>query len=349
MAVKSYDDMQQRAAFGNRIDPLSEIRNAGIVTNGSVLWVKQSADADFVTFQDMVSRDNLAGSINAAISMTRNDRNDYVMIVPADSNAVYSIGTSIDINKARVHMLGVGGRRNGASYAITIQGYGTTAAAGTPIDSEMINVTGGGVEIGNIRVLGTVGTAGAGTLSNGLLLAGTGSTGTAHDLWVHDVTLEMTQASLGTPAFITTPGTVHGALFERMWVGNVAAGLESAGNAGLVALGPGGKRWMFRDSTFVYNAGSVATDAFITSGTGAKELTIFDSCRFISMGTGLITSAVRGSATVGNPIMMLNCSYVGVAQGGTDPTVFKSPVQGGTRAVVYDEGLSVGSAALVAA
>lgn len=335
-------------AFGGKIDPLSEIRNAGIVTSGKVLWVKATSDSDYNTVKDSVGADAMFNDANTAIGRTRNDKNDYVLVTPSDSNAVYTLGSSIDLNKARMHLIGVGYNRNPLNYAVTFRGFATTAG-GTPIDSEYINVTGGGVEIAGIRVLGTVGTSSGGTVTNGMLLVGTGATGTAHDLYVHDSTFEFTAASLGTPSAVNTPGTVHGARFDNCWFGNVAAGAESAGNSGVVNLGNGGKRWEFRDSRFVYNPGSVATDAFVTAGTGAKEYTIFKNCDFFSLGTGLITSAVRGSITVQNPVYMRDNGYVGVTQAGTDPSVFKTPAQGGTRAVAYDEGLAIGTAMLVAA
>lgn len=342
MAFKNFDPF---TAFGGKIDPLSEIRNAGIVTSGRVLWVKATSDADYNTVKDSVGADVMFNDANSAIGRTRNDKNDYVLVTPSDANAVYTLGSSIDLNKARVHLIGVGYNRNPLNYAVTFRGF-ATAAGGTPVDTEYVNVTGGGVEIAGIRVLGTSGTSAGGTVSNGLLFVGTGSTGTAHDLYVHDSTLEFTQATLGTPGVINTPGTVHGARFDNVWMGNVQAGAESAGNAGVVRLGDGGKRWVFQNSTFVYNAGSVATDAFITSGTGAKEYTLFKNCDFLHLGTGLITSAVRGSVTLLNPIYMRDNGYVGVTQAGTDPTVYKTPVASGTAASVRDYGISVGTAAL---
>jgi hypothetical protein len=341
----AFKDTVPFLAFGGKIDPLSEIRNAGIVTSGRVLWVKATGDADYNTVKDAVGADVMFNDVNSAIGRTRNDKNDYVLVTPSDNNAVYTLGSSVDLNKSRMHLIGVGYNRNPLNYAVTLRGFATTAG-GTPIDSEYINVTGGGVEVAGIRMLGTVGTSAGGTVTNGMLLVGTGSTGTAHDLWVHDSTFEFTSASLGTPSVVNTPGTVHGARFDNCWFGNVAAGLESAGNSGVVNLGHGGKRWEFRDSKFVYNPGSVATDAFVTAGTGAKEYTIFKNCDFFSLGTGLITSAVRGSITVNNPVYMRDNGYVGVAQAGTDPSVFKTPVASGTSAAIRDYGLSIGTAAL---
>lgn len=341
----AYRDNEPFLQFGGKIDPISEIRNAGIVTSGKVVWVKATADADYNTVKDAVGASFMFNDPQTAMASLRNDKNDYLMITPLDNNGVYTLGSSFDVTKSRSHVIGVGYNRNPLNYAVTMRGFATTAG-GTPVDSEYINVTGGGVEIAGIRVLGTAGTSAGGTVTNGILSVGTGATGTAHDLWVHDATLELTQASLAAVANVTSPGTVHGARFDNVWFGNVQAGAESAGNAGVIALGAGGKRWSFRESTLVYNAGSVATDRFITSGTGAVEYTMFKNCDFLSIGTGLITSAVRGSITVGNPMYMRDCGYIGVAQAGTDPSVFKTPVASGTSAAVRDYGLSIGTAAL---
>src|SRR5438477_493687 len=71
-------------AFGGKIDPISEIRNAGIVTSGSVFWVKATSDSDYVTFVDAVGASNVTNGIQAAINKCRNDKNDYVLVVPKD-------------------------------------------------------------------------------------------------------------------------------------------------------------------------------------------------------------------------------------------------------------------------
>lgn len=341
MPFRNYDPF---TSFGGKIDPLSEIRNAGIVTNGNVVWVKSASDADYTTLKDAVGASNFRDTLQLGIDAARNDRNDYVLQTPTDGGTVITIGTSIDVNKSRVHVLGVGFNKNQQSYAITYRGFATTAA-GTPLDTQYMEVTGGGVEIGGIRILGTAGTTTGGTVSNGILRVGTGSAGTAHDLWVHDSTLEfgMTTAS-GTPAVVTSPGTVHGARFSNVWFGNAADALEGV-TAGVIALGAGGKRWLFEDCRFVHFAGS-SGDRFVITGTGATEYVDFIRCQFLNLGTVAMASAVSGSVTVNNPILMDNCRYVAVTQAGTDPTVYKSPVASGTAASVRDYGIAVGTAAL---
>src|SRR3990167_3525385 len=117
-----YDDITQRAAFGGKIDPISEIRNAGIVTNGTVFWVKSTADTDWSTFFNTIgNRKLISGSVQGAINNTTDDRNDIVFFVPQDANAAYGVGTSVDLNKDRVHVYGAGYNRAKRSYSVTIR------------------------------------------------------------------------------------------------------------------------------------------------------------------------------------------------------------------------------------
>ena len=103
-------------AFGGKIDPLSEIRNAGIVTNGSVFWVKAVADSDYTTFQDSVGAANVRNTAQGGIDQARSDLNDYVIVTPQDANEVYALGTAIDVNEDRVHLISAG-------YTKAAQGY----------------------------------------------------------------------------------------------------------------------------------------------------------------------------------------------------------------------------------
>src|SRR3990167_5635206 len=276
-----------RVMLGGFIDPITEIRNAGIITNGSVFWVKQTTDADYTTFHSRLGPQNVFGTIQSAIDKTRDDKNDYVLISHPDSNGVYTLGTSLDINKDRIHVIGVGHNSVAEQHAVTLRGF-ATAAAGTPVDAQLVDVTGGGVEFAGIRVLGTMGTSAGGTITNGILRLGTGSAGTAHDFWAHDSSFEFSsQTGLFELSAITTPGTVHAARFDNCTIGNVADALEGAG-AGVVALGAGGKRWNFTNNRFLMFGGSTA-HPFVATGTGAKEFTLFENNKFIHVGTVTIT------------------------------------------------------------
>src|SRR3990167_3481025 len=193
-----------------KIDPLSEIRNAGIVTNGDVHWVSSTLDSDHTARTDALGRKEVRGSLQSAIDEVVSDQNDYVLVIPTDGGTVRTLGTAVDVNEDRVHILGVGAKPAPMSYnGLTFQGY----VAANGIDTELLNITGAGVEIGGLKFLGTSGTAAGGTIT-ALMRIGTAASGTPHDLWMHDVHIENTQAAAagGTP-------------FTVQYVGDVATGI----------------------------------------------------------------------------------------------------------------------------
>ena len=330
---------------GLKIDPLSEIRNAGIVTSGDVYWVSNVTDASHRTRHDAIGGGNLVTSLQAGIDKTASDENDYVLVTAADGGTIRTLGTAVDVNKDRVHLLGVGAVPAPQAYnGLAFQGY----VAATGIDTELLNVTGAGVEIGGLKFLGTSGTADLGTIT-ALMRVGTASSGTPHDLYAHDLHVESNQAAAdnGTAFIVNVAGDVGGGIqglkFERCWLGNwswaPAAVVQTGGTAGPT-------RAEFRDCTFVSDA-QATTDDFVVVGTGVREYTIFKNCDFINVEAGtLMASALTGAVLVDNPVLLRNCSYVNVTQAGTDTEVFKSPASSGTQAAIFDYGISIGTAAL---
>lgn len=328
-----------------KIDPLAEIRNAGIITNGSVFWVKDTADADYSTFRDQVGGEVMSSTVDGGINLTQDDRNDYVFIIPRDNNAAYDITAKVEVDNDRVHLLGVGQNKSAHGYKTTIRGYSTGAAFGTTL----MEVTGAGVEIGNLRLLGTTGTHANGTISAGLLRFGTGSTGTPHMAWLHDVTVENTQAAAagGTVDLVTVNGNVAtgitGMRFDDCWIGNwswePAALIRMGGTAGPTRL-------EVYNTTFVTSA-QATTAQLVVCGTGQTEYAIFDRCRFINVNEGTApASALTGAVLAGNPVLMYDCSYVAISQAGTDTQVYKAPALSGTAATVRDYGIAIGTAAV---
>ena len=324
-----------------KIDPLTEIRNLGIVTAGDVFWVSSPSDSDHTDRVDQLGRGVVKVSGQAAVDVCSNDQNDYVLFVPSDANAVFGLGTALDVNKDRVHMFGLGANKAKNSYSVTIR-----TNMGTTQDTELVNVTGDGVELGGLRFLGTLGTHAGGTMSNGVLFV------QGHDLWVHDCVVEDSTNIWGTPPVVRGGGTAaHDARFDDCYFALTGTGnVESAGNSPMVVGGDGNKRWLFNRCYWRMPAGSV-TETFFSPGTGAKETTVLRDCHFglINGTTHAITSAIRGSTTANNPVLCINCTGLSVTQIGTDPNVYKTPVQSGTRAVTYDQGLAVGTAMLIAA
>lgn len=331
-----------------KIDPLSEIRNAGIVTNGEVYWVSSTADADHTERTDELGRGVVKTSLQQAIDAVETDQNDYVLVIPTDGGTARDLGTAVDINEDRVHVLGVGYKPSPMSYnGLTFRGY----VAATGIDTELVNVTGAGVELGGLRFLGTSGTADLGTIT-ALMRVGTAASGTPHDLWVHDLHVENTSAAAanGTAFIVNITGDVAtgitGIRFDRSWLGNwswaPAAVVQMGGTAGPT-------RAEFHDSTFVIDA-QATTDDFVAMGTGVTEYTKFKNCEFINVEAGTLPASVfTGAVLVDNPVLLRNCSYVNVTQAGTDTEVFKSPAYSGTAAAITDVGISIGTAAIAPA
>lgn len=305
-----------------KIDPISEIRNAGIVTNGSVYWVSSTSDSEHTTRTNVLGNGAVKTSVQDAINASVNDRDDYIMVIPTNGGTVFPVGTAIDLNKDRVHLIGVG-------YTRARRGYSTTFRdnMGTTPDTEVLNVTGDGCEIAGLRFLGTLGTNAGGTMSNGIaFIQGLG-------LHVHDSVFESSMDVWGTPPVVRGAGTAaHDARFDECSFAITGTGnVESAGNAALVMSGNGNKRWTFNDCTFTLPAGSV-TETFFTPGTGAIERVTLNRCYFGGVnGTQfVITSAVRGSVTANNPVLLNHCTTLAVTVLGTDTSVFAVPTQSGT-------------------
>lgn len=333
-----------------KIDPLSEIRNAGIVTNGEVYWVSSENDSDHRERTDLLGNTSVKTSLQAAINATENDANDYVLVLPTDGGTVRAVGTAIDFNKRRVHTLGLGaksGQQTGNGLAF--QGY----VAANGIDTELAYVSAQGQEIGGLKFLGTSGTAAGGTIT-ALFRVGTASSGTPHDLWMHDVTVEANQAEStgGTSPLLEITGDVatgiRGLRFERCWIGNFSWAPTPVVSVSGTA---GPSRAEFLDCTFVVDS-QATTERFVTWGTGVTEYGVFKNCDFINVEAGTApASVISGALLVDNPLLVLDCKGLNVTNFGTDTELFVSPIQSGTAgAGMRNPGIAIiGTAGIVAA
>lgn len=333
-----------------KIDPLSEIRNAGIVTNGHVLWVKPTTDSDYTTLGDQVGYDSIRPTLNNVVdqAMTVTDRNDYILVTPPASNAPYTLTEGVNVAKNRLHIVGVG--YNPTEYGkVTLRGFAT--AAPDTVDTELMAVTGAGVELRGITLLGTANTSSRGTINNGVLNLGTASTGTPHGFYAKNVTVESTSAAAdnGTADIVVIEGNVstgiQGIRFDDSWLGN----WSWAPTNGIVSMSgtAGPTRTEFRNTTFVIDA-QATTDKFVTMGTGALQYTLFENCKFINVEAATApASALTGALLVDNPVLMHDNMYLNVTEAGTDTEVFKAPVASGTSAVIRDYGIAVGTSALI--
>lgn len=328
-----------------KIDPLTEIRNLGMVTNGDVYWVSSDSDAQHTSRIDDIGNTYVRTTIQDAIDQTLTDNNDYVLVIPTDGGTVRPLGTAIDVNEDRVHILGLGNKPTPMAYdGLTFEGY----VVATGNDTELINVTGAGVEVGGLKFLGTSGTHANGTITRYMQI-GTAASGTPHDLWVHDVHIENTQSAAagGTAPIVNVSGDVAtgitGLRFDRCWLGNwawaPAAVVQFDGTAGPT-------RAEFHDTTFVIDA-QATTDDFVALGTGQTEYAVFKNCEFINVEAGTApASAVTGAVLVDNPVLMRNCSFVNVTEAGTDTEVFVTPAFSGTQTAIANVGISIGTAAI---
>lgn len=333
-----------------KIDPLSEIRNAGIITNGDVYWVSSSSDSKHRDRTDLLGRGVVKTSLQAGIDAAKNDNNDYVLVIPTDSGTVRSLSEGVNVNKRRVHILGVGNKPTPMGYdGLTFEGFATTST----VDTELVNITSAGVEIGGLKFLGTSGTSANGTIT-AYMRIGTASTGTPHDLWIHDVHVENTQAAAagGTAPLVSISGNVAGGIkgitIEDSWIGN----WNWAPSAVLVTAGTAGPtRMTLKRNTFVIDA-QATTDDFIVLGTGATEFTLLEGNRYINVEAGTApASAITGALLVDNPVFSVDERAINVTAIGTDTELLVSPIQAGTAgAGMHNPGIGiVGTAPIPAA
>ena len=331
-----------------KIDPLTEIRNAGIVTNGEVYWVSSTTDSDHTERTDELGRSVVKTSLQEAINATETDQNDYVLVIPTDGGTVRPLGTAVDINKDRVHILGVGYKPGLQTYhGLTFRGF----VSATVNDTELALVSGAGVEMGGLKFLGTSGTAATGTIT-ATFRVGTASSGTPDDLWLHDMAFENTQAAAagGTAPIFEVTGDVatgiRGLRLDRCWIGNFSWGPTPLVNL-VGTAGP--SRAEFHDCVFVVDS-QATTEAFVTGGTGSTEYMLFKDCSFINVESGTLTaSAYSGAAGADTPVLFQNCAAVNVTQLGSGLSMYKNNVFSGTAAGVRDIGLAIGSAAIISA
>jgi len=333
----AFKDTYPFAAFGGKIDPLSEIRNAGIVTSGDVFWVKDPSDDDYVPFKEAVGSENVFNTIQEAIDKCTDDQNDYVMVCPKKAGVVWTLGTALDLNKSRVHLISVGYGKARHGYTNTLEGFASTVG----FDNELVHVTAEGCEIAGFKILGTAGTAAGrvGSVANGLLYL----SGSAHNLWVHDCAIENSGVGWGdnVPAGLVNAAALqHGARFDDCFIGGTI--LETVGSQTPVTCSGGGQRWEFNDCTMMMhsiNAGQV----FVNTGTGDIQYTLLNRCRFLNLDQDVaITSVVAGNVAddVGQ-VLLDHCVATNVTAFGTDDNCWAAPTNSGTIGDLQNPGISV--------
>ena len=207
MAYRSNDP--SLSISGQKINPLSDIANLGIVTTGNVVFVKDPGDDDYRRVKEDVGNENLFDTIQAAINSPkiRDGKNDYIIVCPKDDNTAYvPTGTpaGVVLDKDNVHLLGLGAGKAFGSASVILEAPGTAGTIGT---MGILQVTGNSCEVAGFHFRGTAGTSTGGTMGDGgdggVVTVGAGING----LYLHDFKIEKTgiQWDAGTTGITGTP------------------------------------------------------------------------------------------------------------------------------------------------
>jgi len=334
--------------LGGKIDPLGEIINAGILTSGSVFWVKDSSDLDYKSFKDQVGKEHCFTGIQAAIDKCVSDRNDYVMVCPKKDGAVWQLSAAIDLNEDNVHLISVGYGKTQYGYSNILEGW----AASTVHDDEFINITGKNCEVAGFCFSGTgAGTAASsvtGTMDNAMLYLSSG----AHNTWVHDCHFKLTGSNVGVwddmTGMIASAGTIHGFRMDNVSVTSAAALTE--GTIEFLVQGAECADWSIHDSKFTYWS-SGAGHHGVAIGTGDIGLLLFKRCNFVNLNAATaVTTMCSGNITAEQGVALFdNCTSIGITCMGTDDLVYVAPTNSGSAAISDAGAANIGTATLPAA
>ena len=342
-----------------KVDPLSEIRNAGILTTGNVVWVKDPSDADYTTVKEAVGNSNLFDTIQAAIdsSKVRSGKNDYVIVCPRDNNTAFvPTGTpaGVVLNKDNVHLIALGAGKSFGSASTILEAPGTAGTIGT---MGILQITGNSCEVAGFHFRGTAGTSAGGTMGDG----GDGGVVTVNagvkGLDLHDFRVEKTgvQWDAGTTGITGTPQAdlMIGSAAKEI---TVRDGFILSGT-GLKASASHGIKLFFNNTNirvsnveFMANHDAAASTFILNSpGTADNALSlIVDRSKFYNTGGTATASAVGGTMGVGLRAIINESPGVNCTQIGTAGSTFVTPVYG-TATVVKNPYLGIGTAALISA
>ena len=341
--------------LNGKVDPISEIVNAGILTTGDVYWVKDIDDADYIEFKDRVGRQFVYTDIQSAIDKCVADQNDYVMVCPKDDGAAWHVLRSvggINLNKDKVHLIGVGASPNNTDYGVVLQGFGTagvgTAAGGTLTDDGVLFVSGDGCEVAGIKISATAGTGGGGTLETAACMHITGQAPN-----IHDVAFEMLGPdwNAGTPAGCIHVGSaVDGGLIDNC---EIQYGTKTAvGTVAGVYFNFNNENWTIKNTRFVTTTAEQEDAAIrLAPGTATKGGNVLyaENCSFLNYNSGTPQlSALRGTVMSKGNAMLKDCASLYTAAMGTNALVFNAPAfAGGTiNNLIQNPGIAVIGTAL---
>jgi len=337
--------------LGGKIDPISEIKNAGVLTSGNVYWVKDPSDNDYLEFKDSVGADNLFDTIAAALAVCKSDENDYVFVCPKKDGSAWTITTALTLNQDKVHLISLGynPKLNGTGYSNTLQGFGTSDTTTVPT-AGFLNITGNGCEVAGFRLLATAGTSLLGSVGADGGTAGL-ITIASNGNYFHDLAIERTGAAWddGTPSHLIMAGSTKSQqLFENVFVN---AGTQTASAMGMCRLPQSGLGWEFKNCTFL-KTGNATTDHPFTGGAGTANgiAASFEDCKFVFAAGGTAPAMVLGgSMPVGAYHLFKDCMGVNVTNFGTGDGVKITPsFAGGTiNNLLQNPGIAIPGTALI--
>jgi len=330
-------------AWGGKIDPLSEIRNAGLVTSGNVVWVKHPSDTDYLTVKEAVGNDTLFDTIQKAIDSpkVRSGKNDYVLVCPRDTNAAFSESNStaiVQLNKDNVHLIGLGAGKSFGSASVILELPGTAGTMGT---FGAIYVTGDGCEVAGFFVRGTAGTSkggsvGAGTV-DGAMLGGFITVGTTvQGLDLHDFKVHRAGAAQwdgGTTGIAGTPNAAislgSGAQDITIRDGLINCGTQSNDLIG-IQMPFNGQNIKVSDVVMVQR-GLAAASKHIIAGAGTIPVGIHLNAQrvtFLNTSGTAMSSAFGGTQAVGAFSLLNECPTFKATESGTPGSTLVTPLLG---------------------
>jgi hypothetical protein len=336
-------------ALSGKIDPISEIKNAGLITSGKVIWVKDPSDDDYSAFKEAVgSDDNFSDTIQGGIDKCTSDTNDYVLVCPKKNGAVWQLSEGINLDEDNVHLISVGYMKTNIGYSNTLEGY----ASATVHDDQFLYITGNNCEVAGFRFSGTgagSGAAGKGSIDDGLLYVN------AKNCWVHDCHMVVSGSAstawdvLGSIScgFVKIGDNADGARFDNF---TMHIGTTAAGSPTLINVGAEAKDVTFADCSVVFTA-TDTDNPVIRVGTGDIGCLLFDRCKFVNINSATLPASLAvGNVTAEEGIVLFDhCSAVGFTAMGTDTQVFIAPgAAGGTIAsLVENTGLAIAGTSLM--
>ena len=303
--------------LGGKIDPVSEIVNAGILTTGDVFWVKDEDDEDYLEFRDRVGPAYCYTDIQSALNKCTADQNDYVMVCPKDDGSAWELTTGLDMSVDKVHLMGVGsGAGWDTDYGVVIQGFGTSSTATTIDHYGLLHVTGDGVEVAGIKFSATAGTGAGGTVGgDGSIASNQGGPISVYgqNFYLHDCYIAMTGGAwdVGTPdAAIVVGSAKHGGKIENC---RILTGTETVdGTIHGVNMLMNNERWSFKNvlvESFLTNAEESAFKISPGTAIGPGAAGYFENCTFLNYNSGTpATEMVGGTAMSGSFGFMRDCA-----------------------------------------